>query len=54
MDRKEDGDGNGQERLNGGKVGLVEIEETKELVAIAERVGRKEWFRSGMGMTGGG
>lgn len=41
-------------RLNEGKVGLVEITEMKEMVGIAERVGRKEWFRSGLGMTGGG
>lgn len=37
-----------------GKPGLVEVDEMKDLVAAAERVGRKEWFRENMGMSGGG
>jgi hypothetical protein len=37
-----------------GKAGLIEVDEMKELMVEAERVGRKEWFREAMGMTGGG
>ncbi|CDZ97863.1 hypothetical protein [Phaffia rhodozyma] len=40
--------------LNEGKPGLIELDEVKDLLDIAEKVGRREWFREaiGMGSTG--
>jgi hypothetical protein len=42
------------ERLNDGAPGLQEVDDTKDLLLAAERVGRKEWLRSALGMTGKG
>lgn len=36
------------------KDGLIEVEDVKELLDVAERVGKREWFREAIGMSGGG
>lgn len=39
------------ELLAEGKAGLVEVDEMKDVLAAAERVGRREWFREAVGMS---
>lgn len=41
-------------RLNGGTPGLQKVDDMKDLILAADSVGRKEWFRSALGMTSKG
>lgn len=36
------------------KDGLVEVEDVKNLLEVVDRLGRRDWFRESIGMSGGG